>query len=95
MMSISSSTEKYFTKVSPYSTLTTAPGKPTYEAIEQTQHKIFACASSIASLCGGGKHGELGLAMTPSDYDLVAPETPYIRPVHPGDPPNYDGMNQH
>ena len=32
--------------------------------------------------------------MTPSDYDLVAPETTYIRPVHSGDPPTYDGMTQ-
>ena len=74
--------------------MTAAPGKPTYAAIEQTQREIFACASSIASLRGGGQQGKLGLVMTPSDYDLVAPATPYIRPVHPGDPPTYDGMNQ-
>ena len=94
MMSISSSTKKYFTKVFPYSTLTAAPGKLTYAAIEQTQRKIFACASSIESLRGGGQHGKLGLVTTPSAYDLVAPETPYIRPIHPGDPPTYDGMTQ-
>ena len=93
-MLISSSTEKYFTKVFPYLTLTAAPGKPTYAAIKQTQREIFACASSIAYLCGGGQHGELGLVVTPSDYYLVAPETPYILPVHPGDPPTYDGMTQ-
>ena len=92
-MSISSSTEKDFTKVFPYSTLTAVPGKPTYAAIEQTQRKIFAFASSITSLRGGGQHGELGLAKTPSDYYLVAPATTYIHPVHPGDPPTYDGMN--
>ena len=91
MMSISSSTEKEFTKVLHYSTLTAAPGKPTYAAIEQTQREIFACASSIASLRGGGQHGELGLVKTPSAYDLVSP---YIRPVHPGYPPTYDGMTQ-
>ena len=76
MMSISSSTEKDFTKVFPYSTLTAAPGKPTYAAIEQTQRKIFACASSVAYLRGGGQHGEIGLVMTPSAYALVAPATP-------------------
>ena len=38
--------------------------------------------------------GELGLVMTPSAYNLVAPDTPYIRPVHTGDPPNYDGITQ-
>ena len=94
MMSISSSTKKYFTKVFPYSTLTAAPGKPTYAAIEKTQRKIFACESSIASLRGGGQQGELVLLMTPSDYDLVAPATPYICSVHPGYPPTYDGMTQ-
>ena len=94
MMSISSSTEKDFTKVFPYSTLTATHGKPTYASIEQTQREIFACASSIASLCGGGQHGKLGLDITPSAYGLVAPATPYICPVHPGDPPTYDGMTQ-
>ena len=95
MMSIYSSTEKYFTKVFPYSTLTAAPVKTMYAAIEQTQREIFACTSSITSLRGGRQHGELGLAMTPSAYDLVAPETPYIRPVHTGDFPTFDGMTQH
>ena len=94
MMSISSSTEKYFTKVFPYSTMTGAPGKPTYAEIEQTQREIFACASSITSIRGGRQHGILGLVITPSAYVLVAPATPYIRPVHPGDPPTYDGMTQ-
>ena len=32
--------------------------------------------------------------MTPSAYDLVAQANPYIRPVHPGDPPTFDGMTQ-
>ena len=32
--------------------------------------------------------------MTPSAYDLIAPATPYIHPVYPGDPPTYDGMTQ-
>ena len=93
-MSISSSSKKYFTKVFPYLTLTAAPSKPTYAEIEQTQREIFACASSIKSLRGGGQHGELGLDITPSAYDLVSLETPYIRPFHPGDPSTYDGMNQ-
>ena len=93
-MSIPHSTEKYFTKVFSYSTLTAVPGKPVYAAIEQTQRKIFACASSISSLRGGGQHNKLGLVMTPSAYNTVAPATPYIRPVHPGDPPTYDGTTQ-
>ena len=86
MMPISSSTKKDFTKVFPYSTLIAAPGKPTYAAIEQTQREIFACARSIAYLRGGGQHGKLGLVMTPSAYELVAPATPYICPVRPGYP---------
>ena len=94
MKSISSSNKKDFNKVLPYSTLTAAPGKSTYAEIEQTQRETFTCASSIASLRGGGQHRELGLVMTPSAYDLVALETPHIRPVHTGDPPNYDGITQ-
>ena len=34
------------------------------------------------------------LVVTPSSYDLVAPAYPYIRPVHAGNPPTYDGMTQ-
>ena len=32
--------------------------------------------------------------MTSSAYDLVAPATPYTRPIHPGDPPILDGKTQ-
>ena len=32
--------------------------------------------------------------MTPSAYNLITPTTPYIRPVHPGEPPTYDVMTQ-
>ena len=92
MMSISSSTKKDFTKVFPYSTLTVAPDKPTYVAFKQTQRKIFACASSVVSLRGGRQHGKLGLVMTLSAYELVAPVTPYIFPVHPVNPPAFDCM---
>ena len=95
MMSISSSTKKDFTKIFLYLNLTAVPGKPTYAEIEQIQREIFACASSIASMRGGGKHGEIGLVMTPSDYDLIAPATTYTHPVHPWDPPTFDGMPQH
>ena len=85
-MSIYSSTKN--------TSLRSSPGKPKYAAIKQTQRKIFACASSITYLHGGRQHGGLGLVMTPSAYDLVAPAPPYILPVHPGDPPTYDGTTQ-
>ena len=32
--------------------------------------------------------------MTPSAYNLIAPANTYIRLVHPGDPPTFDGMTQ-
>ena len=32
--------------------------------------------------------------MIPSAYELVAPATPYIRPVHTGNPPTFYGMTQ-
>ena len=94
-MSISSSNQKYFTKVFPYLTLTAAPGIPMYVAIKQTPRKIFACASFIAFLRGGRQHGELGLVITSSVYDLFAPATFYIHPIHTENPPTFDGMNQH
>ena len=75
-------------------TLTADPGKPTYAAIEKTQREIFAFTSSIVSLRGGRQHGKLGLVMTPSAYDIFDPATPYILPVHTGNPPTFDGMTQ-
>ena len=33
--------------------------------------------------------------MNHSAYNFVDPSTTYTRPVHPGDPPTYDGMIQH
>jgi hypothetical protein len=73
-----------FTKVFPHAKLTPVIGKPQYEDIALSQREIYTCASSVRSNRGGGQHGELGLSMTVPAYQLVAPNTPYIRPVHPG-----------
>ena len=83
-MSINTTTnEKDYTKLFPFKTLTTVVGKPTYEAIAQSQREIYACAHSVRSVQGGGNHGELGLTMSPTAYALVAPSQPYFRPAHP------------
>jgi hypothetical protein len=86
-----SSSDIDFTKVFTYAKLTPVLGKPRYEDIALSQREIYACASSVRSTRGGGNHGELGLSMTVTAYQLVAPNTPYIRPVNPGQlqqPPN-------
>ena len=87
MSSNSTTSTKDFTKVFPYASCTKAIGKPTYEAIVTAQKELYACASSVPSTRGGGLHGELGLVMTPAVYALIAPGTPYARPINPGDQP--------
>ena len=55
-----------------------------YEDISQSQREIYACAHSAQSVWGGGNHGKLGLAMSPTAYALVDTVQPYVFPAHPG-----------
>ena len=72
------SAEKDYTKVLTFATLTLEVDRPTYKRISKSQHEIFACAGSIETTRVSGAHGNIGLVMAPTAYDLIAPITSYV-----------------
>jgi hypothetical protein len=41
----------------------------------------------IHTTLGGGQNGHIGLLLTPEEYEIEAPGTPFIIPDHPGPAP--------
>lgn len=64
--------------------LTPIRGEPTYETLEQILKQLKANASKVHSNLGGGAHGHLGSVISPTTYALIAPGTPFDRPIFPG-----------
>ena len=69
-----------------YPVLTKVHDTPTYELLKRIKDEMKANASNVQCDLGGGKHGHLGLVLTPVEYATVS-ATPYVRPVHPGPNP--------
>ena len=78
-----------------YPTLSVIHGEPTYEGLQELKDELKANAATVSSNLGGGSHGHLGLIMTLAEYTNLAPETPYITPVHPGPLIIAEGTTQH
>ena len=66
-----------------YPSLTRIHGEPTYEALKLIKNELKSNAAAVTSDLGGGRHGHLGLVLTPAEYAIVT-HVPYVRPVHPG-----------
>ena len=64
--------------------LTKIHGEPTYENLKNLHNQLKTNATSVPSNLGGGAHGHLGLVLSPTEYAIIAPNTPFVRPVHPG-----------
>ena len=60
----------------PHQTIPSQPGMPTYETIQENE-------ASIQSELGGGAHGLLGLALSPTAYQTIT-GSPFVPPVNPG-----------
>jgi hypothetical protein len=73
----------------PYPTIPIQNGKPTYETINATHEKLKINAAAIPTKLGGGRHGHLGLVLSPATYNAVTgtpftlPADPGVHPVHP------------
>ena len=67
----------------PHQTIPSQPGMPTYETIQETHMLLKANAASIQSELGGGAHGLLGLALSPTAYQTIT-GSPFVPPVNPG-----------
>jgi hypothetical protein len=67
----------------PYPELPIMTAEPSYEDIAMMQNRLNANFLSIPSNTGGGRHGHLGLLMTPGQYTAISP-TPFGAAADPG-----------
>ena len=58
-------------------------GEPKNESLKVLLNEIKANLQTVHSNLGGGAHGHLGLALTSTQYAVIAPGTPYLRPTFP------------
>eukprot|EP00957_Ditylum_brightwellii_P098669 7516382-Ditylum_brightwellii.AAC.1 len=47
------------------------------------KNELQANAQAVSTTLGGGRHGHLGVVMTPQDYALIPNMTAYIQPPQP------------
>ena len=83
-MSGSSAIPNYRDTSFEYADLTVIHGEPTYETLKTLVNQLKANARSVRTTLGGGQHGYLGLVLSAQQYAIVAPNTPFHRPHHPG-----------
>ena len=83
-MSGSSSIPNYRETVFEYADLTVIHGEPTYDSLKLLLNQLKANARAVRMSLGGGRHGHLGLVLSPQQYAVFAPTTPYFAPPHPG-----------
>ena len=64
--------------------LTPIRGEPKNDTLQVLINECMANSQTVHSNLGGGANGHLGLVLMPAKYAVVAPGTPYVRPVFPG-----------
>ena len=64
--------------------LTPIWGEPKNDTLKVLMNECKANAQTVHSNLGGGANGHLGLVLMPPKYNIVAPGTPYLRPLFPG-----------
>ena len=77
-----------------FPTLTKIHGEPTYFQLKELKNELKSNATSVTTDLGGGRHGHLGLVLTPTEY-LAVSTTAYNRPTHPGSLTIEPGTTQH
>ena len=79
----------------PHQHLTRIVGEPDYSSLHTLYKEVKANAASVRSTLGGGRHGHLGMVISPTAYAHHS-ATPWIEPNHPGPFANIPvGTNQH
>eukprot|EP00957_Ditylum_brightwellii_P193394 14725607-Ditylum_brightwellii.AAC.1 len=63
--------------------LTHVHGELTMANLLTLRNELRANAQAVSTTLEGGRHGNLGLVMTPQDYALIPNTTAYIRPPQP------------
>lgn len=64
--------------------LTKIHGEPTFETLKTLYNQIKANSGSVTTHLGGGAHGYLSYLLSPSEYNRIAPDTPFACPLNPG-----------
>jgi hypothetical protein len=77
---IPSVTDTYFQ----HKVLTKIHGQPSYQSLQTVSTELKANASSVPSTLGGGRHGHLGLLLSPARYITLPNATAWITPGNPG-----------
>jgi hypothetical protein len=62
-------------------------GQPTYNTLTCLRDKLKQNAAAVPSNRGGGTHGYLGIVMSATMYDTVAPGQPFTIVNYPGPQP--------
>ena len=83
-MSSASSVPNYRTTIFEYVDLTVIHSEPTYETLSTMLNQLKANARSVRTTLGGGQHGYLGLLLPRKQYEVLAQNTPFQAPLHPG-----------
>ena len=66
-----------------YPILNKIHGYPTFVTLTKLKKQLNTNAMGVSCDLGGGRHGHLGLVLSPEEYALVS-DTPYEFPEHPG-----------
>ena len=68
-----------------YPDLTRIIGEPTTASLITLHNQVKSNAQAVNTALGGGANGHLGLVCSPATYATLVPgNTPYERPVNPG-----------
>ena len=58
--------------------------KPKNDTLQVLINECMANSQTVHSNLDGGANSHLGLVLMPTKYAVIAPGTPYVRPVFPG-----------
>ena len=74
-----------------YKILDRVSGEPDFLRLHALLRCSKANACSVPCTLGGGGNGYVGMLVTTVAYSALAPATPFVAPVHPGQMPALEG----
>ena len=77
-----------------FPTLDKIHGPPTFRTLQTMRKQLKANCQTVISDLGGGRHGLLGLLLSPAEYALLS-NVAFLRPQHPGQLQIPAGTPQH
>ena len=67
-----------------YKVLLKIIGEPTFDKLHELFRQVKANTAAVPCTLGGGANGYLGMIVSPTQYQTVAPGTPFVAPSAPG-----------